>query len=287
MHHFLWLEAFMQAKVDSTIVDQKLNATAQKELDAALSWYQDHLVEEDLRTSDYMSHFKVWITETGEMREKIPEEFADHVKTLKAFDDTYKTHFWPKHKEVCERVLEENLPLLRATEEKYVEAITTLTRQFWQGEPVHIDITYVAKATTWNLRNRPYTSIFPTHVVMNAVGENEVKGNWLELLYHESAHPLILSSSYFVGGTLKDLAEVENIELPRQLGHSYLFYFTGEITKQLLKEQGIDYPETYMQRNGVFSSYYALLEKHLTPYINREVTLIKATQNFLADFNQK
>ena len=121
---------------------------------------------------------------------------------------------------------------------------------------------------------------------MNALGENKVKGNWLELLYHESAHHLILGSSYFVGGTIKDLTEVMKVKTPRQLGHAYLFYFTGQLTKQLLAKNNIDYPATYMERNGVFSRYFPLLEKHLTLYMDREITLVEATKRIIGDLRK-
>ncbi|MDX1406606.1 MAG: hypothetical protein R3330_00690, partial [Saprospiraceae bacterium] len=173
------------------------------------------------------------------------------------------------------------LDLIRRTEEQFVEQVTALTRQFWQFDPLHVDITYVAKATEWNLRNRPYTTIFPTHVVMNAIGENHVRGNWLELLYHESAHHLILTTSYFVGGTIRDVAETMGVRPPRQLGHAYLFYFTGVLTQNILGQEQIPYPETYMERNGTFGRYLPALQTHLTPYIERKLTLAEATRRII------
>ena len=287
MHHFLWLESFLNTKADSTLIATKLSPEVKNKLDNALQYYNENLVEEDLRMSEYMSSFKNWITDQNRDLDTIPTAFKEHMKILLAFDTTYKKEFWPLHKQACETVLEENLDLIKKMEESFVEQITKLTRQFWQFEKIKIDITCYAKSDTWNLRNRPYTTLFPTHVVMNAIGENEVKGNWIELLYHESAHHLILGHSYFVAGTIKDYVEVEGIKAPRQLGHAYLFYFTGILTKQLLTEQNIDYPTIYMVRNKVFSRYYYSIEKHLDLYIDRKITLVEATERIINDLNNQ
>jgi len=63
-----------------------------------------------------------------------------------------------------------------------------------------------------------------------------------------------------------------------------LIYFTGQISKELLVEQGIDYRAIYMERVKVFYKYFPLLEKHLMPYINRKITLTEATRRFITDF---
>lgn len=278
LHHFLWLESFLNVNEDSTIINQVLTNGAQKQLDQALEYYEKNLIQLDLRTSDYMTEFKHWITKQEGKSQIIPPQFQQHFDLLNSVSDVYGKYFWPTHAEACKKILSDNIALIRQTERKFVENITKLTRQFWQAEKLTVDVTYVGKATKRNPRNLPYTSIFPTHVVMNALEENQPKGNWIELLYHESAHHLILGSSYFVGGTINDLTEVMDIEPPRQLGHSYLFYFTGELTKQFLNELGVIYTNTYMVRNGVFSRYFPLLDKYLKSYMNREMTLAQATR---------
>ncbi len=285
LHHFLHLESFLNVNEDSTIINKKIPSAAQAKLEASLAYYRENLVEQDLRTSAYMTEFKQWITNDQNLSE-IPVKFQDHMKVLKAVSDVYRKEFWPLHEKACRSVLKENIETIRSTEQRFVDQITTLARQFWQSEKLTVDIVYVAKVSRRNLRNRPYTTIFPTHVVMNAIGENDVPGNWLELLYHESAHHLILSRSYFIGGTIKDVAETLNVESPRQLGHSYLFYFTGKLTQQLLEELGISYRITYMERNNVFSSYYPYLDIHLSDYIDRKITLAEATKRMINDLKK-
>lgn len=285
MHHFLWMESFMNVKKDSTVIRQKISKDSSNSLDQGLEYYKRNLIELDLRSSDYMTEFKHWITTQDFELKSIPPKFQEHIDVLRGVSNVYKSSFWPKHKAACEKVLNDNIELIRRTEEKFAYGIIKLARQNWQSEKIKVDITYYGTATTWNFEHRPYTTIFPTHVVMTAIGENDVKGNWVELLYHESAHHLILNSSYFVGGTIKDVSEVLNIEPPRSFYHSYLFYFTGELTKQIFIEEELPYDTTYMQRNGVYGRYYALLDKHLKSYMNREITLEEATKKILIGLN--
>lgn len=275
----------MNSKADSTLIEIKLPNTAKIKLDEALKYYEESLIDEDLRRSDYMYAFKTWITSDDADLSSTPDEFKKHVNILKEFDVTYKKHFWSKHNNACKEVLQDHLSLILRTEGKYVEQITKLTRQYWQDpEKVNVDLTYFGNSNARSFRNTPYTTDFPTHIVMNVAGQNDVEGSWLEVLYHEAAHHLILGNFYFVAGTINDLVEAENLKLPSQLWHAYLFYFTGEITKQLLVDNGVNYPKIYMERVRVFYSYFPLLEKHLIPYINRNTTLSEATRKFITDF---
>lgn len=282
MHHFLWTEAFLNVKADSTILNFEFPQSDQTKVDGAINYYKKELIGKDLRYNEYMSDFKKWITNPKTSLDDIPAEFSSHMEVLIRFDPYYQRYFWPKQRKEILKVFTENIDLIRKTENEYVDQITKLTRHFWPFDPpqVRVDLSYFAKSTTRNFDSNPYTTAFPTHVVMNVAGENEISGNWLELLYHESAHGLILGNSYFVAGTIKDLIEAENLKSPRSLEHVFLFFFTGQITKDLLENQGIDYPKTYMER-GVYAEYFPLLEEHLAPYVNRKATLSNATRNFL------
>ena len=281
MHHFLWTEAFLNVHADSSLVEGQLSSEERAALNAAVNFYKENLVGQDLRSGDYMGAFREWIIDQRINIREIPDNFSVHMKHLLTFDGVYRTQFWSMHRNACEVVLSENLELIKTTEQAYVSEIEKLTRQRWQGDPIRVDITYFGKISKRNMRNRPYTNIFPTHVVMNTLGDNDIKGGWLELLYHEAAHHLILGSSYFVSGTINDVAEINKLDIPRQLWHAYLFYLTGKLTQQILTEKGVDYPYTYMERNGIFSNQLPVLEEHLGAYMQRKITLADATLKIL------
>ena len=136
MHHFLWLENFMNTKVDSTLIEQQLPNEDQQNLKNALAFYATHFTDADLRMDDFLTQFKVWITNPDSNLNDVPAQFQALMEIMAAFDPVYKKHFWPQQQEACQKVLTENLPLIRKTEAAYVDQITTLTRQFWQDDKV-------------------------------------------------------------------------------------------------------------------------------------------------------
>ncbi|MEL7246785.1 MAG: hypothetical protein AAFO03_00140 [Bacteroidota bacterium] len=281
MHHLLWIEAYSNTHLESSIIDVELNAEENEALDAAVRFYRENMIQYDLRQGSYMGEFRDWITQQGSTIATVPAAFRPHTKVMFGFDAVYRRHFWSAHQNACELVLEQNLPLIEATEKVYVEEISLLTREAWQKKRIPVDITYFGKITKRNLRNRPYTTIFPTHVVMNTLGDDQIEGAWLELLYQQSASHLVLRNSSFVTGTIKDVGEINKLQVPQTLWRGYSFYLAGSLSQQLLRQQGIDYPYTYTERNGVFSQYQGLLDTHLAAYMERKATLADATLQIL------
>ena len=277
MHHLLWTEAFLNAEVDSSIIDVQLNEEEQGQLDAALQYYRDNLIQYNLRAGGYMGRFRDWIIQQKGTIPNVPEDFRVQMKVMFGFDAVYRRYFWSAHKSACELVLEQNLPLIKATEGVYVEEISRLAHQSWQKERIQVSITFLGGITKRNLRNRPYNTFSPTHVVMNTVGDDSVEGAWLESLYYESAQHLASRTSHFIGGTINDVAEIHQITAPRSLWRAYLSYFAGTLTQQLLEKQGIEYPYIYMERKSLFSRSQAALKPHLSNYMQRKTTLAEAT----------
>ena len=285
MHHFLKHEAFLQVDLDSTIVTETLSNASRKELELALAYYKDQFIKKDLRTDEYMSAFKVWITEVGESPETVPIQFVKHFNVLKSFSDTYEKYFWKTHEASCHAALDKYLPLIKKTENAYWEQVRDATKAFILDDTVKVDVVYYGKANKWNTRSKPYTSLFPTRVVMDSYQFDEIEGEWLELLFHESAHALILSRTGYVAGTIIDVAKHMDVKIPRQLSHAYLFYITGYFAQKLLEQEGISYPTMYMQNKRVFSRYYQSLTK-LDKYLTGDEYLAETTMSILTDLTK-
>ncbi len=285
MHHLLKHESFLNSDMDSTALDLILPDQASENFQTALDFYNEQFKDKNLRTDEYLSDFKVWITGKAAIPDEIPEKFAAHTAVLQAFSPIYKTYFWTRHFESCRQMLEQHLPLIRNTEKAYWTLMENKTKAFTLDEIVKVDLVFYGSANKWNPLDRPYTSIFPTRVVMATGSFMEVEGEWLELLFHESAHALILSSSGFVGGTIQDIAAIKKVEVPRQLSHAYLFYITGHIAQQLMQEQGMDYPETYMQYRKVFFRYHHALQR-LDDYLEGEESLSQVTADILEELSK-
>ena len=252
-------------------------------LDSTIAFYRTHLLSQDLRMSPYQTSFKEWVIhQADEALTSPPDSMLSHVKALEAISPLYRTYIWPKHKKAIHSCLQSQLEGIKQMEQKVAIKLEELTRSYWQEEKIRVDVCYYAKSTSWNLRNRPYTSTEPTHVVMNIDGEvNEPYGNWLELLFHEASHHLIGANTGFVAGTIKDVCKVRKAKTPRGLWHAYLFYFSGKVVQNELPSLGINDYQLYMQRNGVFRRYFPLLELHLPSYMSGERTLAEVTTAIL------
>ncbi|MEM1134735.1 MAG: hypothetical protein AAGI07_02765 [Bacteroidota bacterium] len=290
MHHFLQQEVLMNQVKDSSVIASgiwnRMDNSEQKKWENAINFYKETLVEKDLRMDDYMWAFKNWVT-TQEMEvfANVPDSFSIHCSHLQKVSGLYKKYFWEEHTASNQEILDTYYTIIDSTEETVAAQLATLTRSFWQKEKIRVDICYYAKSTRRNLRNRPYTSVEPTHVVMNSANQMLApKGNWIELLYHEASHHLISSRSGFIGGTIIDVANVMGKKPPRSLWHAYLFYFSGIITQQLLIDFGIEDYKIYMLRNKVFTYYYPFLEQSLTLYMHHNITLHNATNSIITAY---
>jgi len=292
MHHLFHQEAInlevaKKSKIPASVWN-RLPARDKEQLKKAVSYYRKNLLDKDLRFSDYMTEFKKWIlVQDPNTLSSIPEKFKEHASHLQKVEKLYRKAFWRSHDSSNKNILNNNSKLIKNTERGVVKKLSDLTKQPWQKDKIRVDITFYGKSTRRNMRNLPYTSLEPTHVVMPSAGKiDDPAGNWLELLYHESSHNLIGSRSGFVGGTIVDVAEASGEKPLRNLWHAYLFYFSGIVTRDALKTQGIENYKLYMIRRNVFSSYIPHLKKHLPSYVNHESTLKDVTESIFRDFNK-
>lgn len=287
LHHFLHYESLLRSVADSSIIPQQIwqdmSSHEQTILQAALSYYEENMAEQNLRSSSYLYAFKQWVVhQSPDLLREIPEQFQLHCEQLQAASEVYLKYFYDNHRQSIRARFQDNLQLIDDTEEAAADRLTILTRDFWDQNKIRVDICYYGSASAYNLRPRPYTTLFPTHVVMNAMQDADLpRGNWLELLYHESSHHLISSRGGFVGGTIGDASGFPHKKSPRDLWHAYLFYFSGVVTQDLLKEQGMEDYELYMVRKRVFSYYYPHLDTHLPAYMRFEKSLFEVSKEII------
>ncbi len=292
LHHFVYQEALYQKVGTKTILskeESKLLSSGQKSIfESVVEYYKVNLLDEDLRMSDFMTDFKHWVTDTqtGFAFKEVPDQFQALCKELKKISSIYQDLFWNNHQKYNNQTLNENINLIKTIEKSVVEKLSNQTRERWQRKKIRVDITAYAKATPRNLRDRPYTTTYPTHIVMNSKTADGTPGNWLELLFHEASHHLIGSSTGFVGGTIQDVARSLQTQSPRSLWHAYLFYFSGFYVKEAIEQKGINNYELYMKRNQVFARYIPHLEKFLPLYLKGEKSLADVTRDIILKINK-
>ncbi|PHN04661.1 hypothetical protein [Flavilitoribacter nigricans] len=285
LHHFLHHEVLhrdtARADVFPTRWMAQLDPAEQAIVRETVKYYQRELVDQDLRTSDYMTAFKSWSGQQPEDQfSSIPDPFRQHADHLLAFAPIYRQHFWPEQNQANREIMERNLPLIRNIEDDVHRQLSAWAQAEWPAEKIRVDITYYAKSYRNYGRDRPFTTLHPTHVVMNATG-HEVDGNWVELLFHEASHHLITPNNGKVSEVLKQAARDTSQELPGGLWHAYLFYFSGKACQEAFRDHGLPDYELYMIRNRVFADYHPFLKEYLSPYLEGKSTLLESSQALL------
>lgn len=262
-----------------------LSATQQATVRELVTYYRDNMIEEDLRTSDYMTAFKGWSGQQLDevAPEGVPVDFQAHFRYLLAFAPLYRKQFWAEHRAANLQVLQGNIGLIRDTEKTFVQQLSAWTQTNWQSEKIRVDITYYAKSYRDLGRDRPFTTLGPTHIVMNAT-DQEIAGNWYEMLLHEASHNMIKGGTGPISESLAKAAESIGQPVPRSMWHAYLFYLSGRVAQEQLWATGLKEYELYMVRNRVFDRYYPFINKHLPAYLSGDKSLLAANKTLLSAY---
>ncbi|MGH9141677.1 MAG: hypothetical protein ACRD2I_11135 [Vicinamibacterales bacterium] len=117
-----------------------------------------------------------------------------------------------------------------------------------------------------------YTSINPhPHIVVASADSSYAGWSGTEMLFHESSHALI----QYVRQAVDSALHAANKE-PRDVWHVVLFYVAGEVTRQQLAKNGIEY-RPYLYATGLFDRAWPTLrepiERTVRPFVDGQITL--------------
>jgi len=248
---------------------------------SVMQYYADYIIKEDLRTGDHNSSFKRWVVKYGPDLLPDNEQFSQHIIHLNKFKNIYDNYSWAKHMKANKSVYYDYIDLVTKYEKRFIQSLSEICRAEWQQEKIRVDISFNSK------RDIPYTTTKPvTHIIMDSQRSVVADGEWFELLLHEASHHLINSKTGFIGGTILNTAETLKLEPPRQLWHSYLFYFSGKVSQAILVEEGFSDYQMYMVKYGVFGWIFPFLDRQLPAYLNGEISLNHATSRIIIEFSE-
>lgn len=285
MHH-MWFQKASQARdtiwqnsFDESFIS-KLKESEKKALENTMGYYRDNLVGNSLLFNGVLYRLKRTLINFGPEDEVMGEELpAEVFEALNSTSSIYKKYFWKDHKSQNQLILQKNLELIEEFESAAVKRISNLAQQPWPEGKVRVDISYYSN---WA---GAYTTINPeVHVVITSQDEGPVN-DWLELLFHEPSHAVISNNEYKVAEIIAQVSDELGLEVPRNLWHSLLFYFSGVTIQDLLEEKGIDY-ELYMVRNQVFDRHHKVIFEYMPEYVKGKATLEKALENLITSYNQ-
>jgi hypothetical protein len=138
---------------------------------------------------------------------------------------------WPAQGAANRAWIEALLPRLTADEEEVATRLERLYGKKWDRLPIPVDIVQVVN---WAGAN---STIDPPHLLV-AVENEGLSG--LEVVFHEASHVLMARNDP-VQKALDDAAAAGGKRVPPDLWHLVLFFTTGEVVREVLAKEKIDY----------------------------------------------
>jgi hypothetical protein len=275
LHHFLYVSAWATRPVvpraprlampppQEPVVS--LTAEEKASWNAAVTYYDRNVASKDLLFDDGLTRMKVALADADDRLTNVPIDEALRSTLLEAAA-IYRKYWWRDH-DAANRswiaLVSRQTPTVAAA---IIERLTALYGVPWFTTPVRVDVVRVGKSLG------AYTSINPRPHIVFASGDSSYDG-WAgtEMLFHEASHALFLK----VRMAIDDAAKVANKQ-PRDLWHVVLFYIAGELTRQQLAKNGIEY-RPYLYANRLFDTAWPAfrepIERHVRPFVDGQVTM--------------
>ncbi|HEX7796247.1 MAG TPA: hypothetical protein VF456_17920 [Vicinamibacterales bacterium] len=281
LHHFLYVAAW--ARRTSIPVTQRLamplpqepapslTAAEQAAWAEAVDFYDRTIASRDLLFDDELTRIKIALGEAGDTLDGAPIAEPLRAILLQAAP-IYRKYWWDAHDAAnrawIEQVSRQTSPLA----ESIIDRITRLYRVKWFTSPVRVDVVRVGKSLG------AYTSVNPTPHIVVASGDSSYAGwSGTEMLFHESSHALIFDTRRAIDSAVRSAGKN-----PRDLWHVVLFYVAGEVTRQQLGAQNINYVP-YLYANGLFDSawpaYRDPIEQQVRPFVDGRITYEEMAAN--------
>ena len=275
LHHFLYLSAWAgrpivpraprlamplpQEPVVSLTADEKAIWTA------AVTYYDRNIASKDLLFDDDLTRIKVALAEADDGLKNVRIDEALRSTLLEAAP-IYRKYWWSDHDAANRSWIERVGRQTPTVAAPIIERLTALYSVPWFTVPVRVDVVRAGKS------QGAYTSIDPRPHIVFASGDSSYDGwSGTEMLFHEASHAMFQNIRLAVNSA----ANAANKQ-PRDLWHVVLFYIAGEVTRQQLAKNGIEY-RPYLYATGLFDAAWPAfrgpIEGHVRPFVDGQVPL--------------
>jgi hypothetical protein len=275
LHHFLYVSAWANRPVIprtprlamphprgsfvSLTPEQKMN------WDAAVAYYDRNIASKDLLFDDDLTRVKLALADADADLKSVRIDEALRAALLDAAP-IYRKYWWSDHDAANRAWIEQVSRQTATVAASIIDRLTGLYGVPWFTTPVRVDIVRVGKS------QGAYTSNNPRPHIVVASGDSSYDGwSGTEMLFHESSHALFQN----VRRAVDSAAKAANKE-PRDLWHVVLFYIAGEVTRQQLADNGVEY-RPYLYATGLFDrawpAFREPIEHHVRPFVDRRITL--------------
>lgn len=184
----------------------------------------------------------------------------------------YRKYWWGAHDAANRAWIEQVSRQTSPIAESIIDRVARLYRVKWFTSPVRVDVVRVGKSLG------AYTSVNPKPHIVVASGDSSYAGwSGTEMLFHESSHALIFDARRAIDSAVRTAGKN-----PRDLWHVVLFYVAGEVTRQQLEAQHINYVP-YLYANGLFDTawpaYRDPIEQQVRPFVDGRITYEEMAAN--------
>ena len=255
-HHFLyrWGQAGPGADVsnlnpsirvlpEDLEVYERMDPSERAQWDVPATVYRLEMIDRDLLFDEGMVALRDCLVMAGNFCDRLAAGDEAIVEMLAENIGLYRMFFWDRHNQANRAWIAEMIPLAQRFEAAMSPRIAAAYTGAWPESRHRVDVSYYAN------RVGGYTTS-DGHITISSIGEGNQGYLGLELLFHEASHGESLE------GPLRRLIrrsfDAIGADTPRDLWHMTIFYTAGHVTRAVLAEAGIDYPQTYAELSGMF-----------------------------------
>jgi hypothetical protein len=233
--------------------------------DAAVTYYDRNIASRDLLFDDDLTRVKLALADADDTLGSVRIDEALRSTLLEAAP-IYRKYWWSDHDAANRSWIERVSRQTPTLAEPIIARLTALCGVPWFTTPVRVDVVRAGKS------QGAYTSNNPRPHIVVASGDSSHDGwSGTEMRFHESSHALFQKVRLAV-----DSAAKAATKQPRDLWHVVLFYIAGEVTRQQLAKNGIEY-RPYLYATGLFDrawpAFRGPVERHVRPFVDEQVTL--------------
>jgi hypothetical protein len=208
---------------------------------------------------------------------------AKTMRALKMAAPVYRAHYWAPQRQLNDRWIAALAPMLAEHGAAMAQAIATIYRVTWPGEPIVVDACAEAGANgAYTTDGPPGTAAHTTIEAANPQYQGEMA---FEMLFHEASHASTIGPPLVAA--LSAEARRQQVPSPRDLDHVIIFYTAGELARRELGMVGDPHYRPYANRYQVYSGGWERLRNAVVndwqPYLDGKTTFDAALTALVRD----
>jgi hypothetical protein len=201
-----------------------------------------------------------------------------------AFDDAsaaYRRCFWADDDRRNREWIRALVARVHRVEDTMAKRIELAHGIALENSPIPVDVVPVVNF------GGAETVVHPHHILISSTQPGYDGFGGLELIFHEASHTVVSPRSDGSIAALRQAAEQEGVELPRDLWHAVLFFTAGHATQKTVREVWGDDYEPYMYSQGLFTRAWPRwrepFERWWRPYLDGAIPLEEAARGLVAE----